>query len=51
MFIPVQAGVIAFKRTAEDAEMSGEHNFFKAASHLRMPKLQDYVAAMYDGHW
>ena len=43
VFIPVQAGVIAFKRTTEDAEMSGEHHFFKAASRLRMRKLQDYL--------
>lgn len=51
IFLPIQPGVIAFKRTAEDEEISGEHHFFETESRVAALKLQDYVAAMYDGHW
>lgn len=55
VFLPVQSGVISFKRTAEGDEVSGKHHFFPTVPHLShlsfKPKLQDYVAARYDGHW
>ena len=51
VFIPIHPGAIAFKRTAEDDEVSGEHHFFQMKSQLPIPKLQEFVAAIYDSHW
>ena len=54
VFIPLDIGIISYKRTAEDENITGIHNFFQqnpkdSLSHH--PKVQDYVAVQYDDHW
>ena len=52
VFIPNEVGIISYKRTAEDQVLSGTHNFLKKSlANYIIPKIQDYVAVVYDNHW
>lgn len=53
-FIPIDKGIISYKRTAEDESVSGTHSFWKQSSSPStslLPKEQDYVSVLYDDYW
>ena len=51
MFISNGLDIISYKRTAENAHLSGTYSFLKQPEKAVQPHMQDYAAVLYGGHW